>query len=149
MSHTTQKKLRGIYEHPQGSRCWWIQYYDASGRRRREKAGRRGDAIDLLAKRKTEKLRGIKLPENLRHKGITFAKLIDEAIEHSKAENGEATTAELRRKYNIILPVFGTRAAKDIQKAEIVRWLTEQAGEREWAPATRNRWQLRFPWPFA
>ena len=148
MSRTKEKKLRGIYEFPAGSRCWWIQYYDASGRRRREKAGRRGDAIDLLAKRKTEKLQGIKLPENLRHKGLTFAKLIDAAIEHSKAENGSATTAELQRKYDIIRPIFGTRGAKDIQKADIVRWLTEQAEEREWAPATRNRWQAAFSLAF-
>ena len=58
MPRPPEKKLREIYEQPLGSGNWWIQYFDASGRRRREKAGRRGDAIDLLAKRKTEKLRG-------------------------------------------------------------------------------------------
>ncbi len=62
-SKKRSKKLRGVFEKVLGSDIWWIQYFDADGRRRREKAGRRGDAIVLLAKRKAEKLQGIKLPE--------------------------------------------------------------------------------------
>jgi integrase len=143
-----QKKLRGIYEYPPKSKEWWIQYFDAAGRRRREKAGRRGDAIDLLAKRKVEKLRGIKLPERMRKKSISFGELMDDAIEHSKAENGEATTAELKRKYALIRQTFGNRPATEIQKAEIVRWLTEQGEKRDWEPATRNRWQNAFSLAF-
>ncbi len=143
-----KKKLRGIFERPPGSDNWWIQYFDAHGRRRREKAGRRSDAIDLLAKRKTEKLQGIKLPENLRSRPITFGELMDDALEHSKAENGERSTAELKLKYEILRPVFGSRSASEIQKAEIVRWLTQQVADREWAPATRNRWQAAFSLAF-
>jgi hypothetical protein len=94
----TRKKLRGIYEKVPGSDVWWIQYFDASGRRRREKAGRRSDAVDLLAKRKTEKLQGKKLPENIRAKPVTFAELAADAIEHSRADNGERTTKELQLK---------------------------------------------------
>ena len=139
-----KKKLRGIFERPRGSEIWWIQYFDASGRRRREKAGRRGDAIDLLAKRKTEKLQRLKLPENFRARNITFGELMDDALEHSAAENGERSTAELKLKFETLRPIFGTRSASEITKQEIVRWLTNTAAEREWAAGTRNRWQAAF-----
>lgn len=81
-----KKKIRGIFEKFPGSDIWWVQYFDASGRRRREKARRRCDAVDLLAKRKTEKLQRKKLPENIRAKQVTFAQLAADAIEHSQAE---------------------------------------------------------------
>jgi integrase len=149
MSRSFEKKLRGIYEQPLGSGIWWIQYFDASGRRRREKAGRRGDAVDLLAKRRTEKLQRIKLPENFRAKAVTFGELMDDALEHSKAENVERSTAELRLKYEILRPVFGNRTAEEITKQEIIRWLTAAKEERKWgSEATRNRWQAAFSLAF-
>ena len=142
------KKIRGVFEKAPGSDVWWIQYFDASGRRRREKAGRRSDAITLLSKRKTEKLQRKKLPENLRTKPVTFGELADDAIEHSKAENSARSTRELELKYESLRSVFGSRAAEDISKQEIVRWLTSTAADREWAPATKNRWQAAFSLAF-
>jgi hypothetical protein len=140
MSKTkSSKKLRGIFEKVPGSDIWWVQYFDASGRRRREKAGRRGDAVELLAKRKTEKLQRKKLPEKLRAKPVTFAKLAADAIEHSRADNGERSTLELQMKYETLKPVFGSRSAEGISKQEIVRWLTGTAAKRNWQPATKNR----------
>jgi integrase len=144
----SSKKIRGVFEKVPGSGIWWIQYFDASGRRRREKAGRRSDALTLLNKRKTEKLQRKKLPENLRAKPVTFAELSDDAIEHSKAENGDRSTKELELKYETLRPVFGGRAAEEISKQEIVRWLTSVAAERRWAPATKNRWQAAFSLAF-
>jgi site-specific recombinase XerD len=150
MPRAPKKKLRGVYENPSGSGIWWIQYFDASGRRRREKAGRRSDAIDLLAKRKTEKLQRFKLPENFRAKAVTFGELMDDALEHSKAANVERSTTELRMKYDILRPVFGGRTAEEITKQEIIRWLTEAKEERKWgSDATRNRWQAAFSLAFA
>jgi hypothetical protein len=46
-----------------GSNIWWVRYY-IDGRERREKVGRRGDAIKLYKVRKTDALRGVKLPNN-------------------------------------------------------------------------------------
>jgi site-specific recombinase XerD len=147
-SKKSRKKIRGVFEKVPGSDMWWIQYFDASGRRRREKAGRRSDAITLLSKRKTEKLQRKKLPENLRTKPVTFGELANDAIEHSRAENGERSTQELILKYETLRPVFGSRVAGDISKQEIVRWLTATAADREWAPATKNRWQAAFSLAF-
>jgi site-specific recombinase XerD len=148
MQKRISKKIRGVFEKLPGSGIWWIQYFDASGRRRREMAGRRSDAITLLSKRRTEKLQRKKLPENLRSKPATFAELLDDAIEHSKAENGERSTLEIGMKYDTLRPIFGARPAEEINKQEIVRWLTSTAAEREWAPATKNRWQAAFSLAF-
>ncbi len=148
-SKKSRKKIRGVFEKVPGSDIWWIQYFDASGRRRREKAGRRSDAITLLSKRKTEKLQRKKLPENLRTKPVTFGELADDAIEHFKAENGERSTQELTLKYETLRPVFGSRAAEDISKQEIVRWLTSTAADRELGAGHEEplagRLQLGFP----
>ena len=81
------KKLRGIYEREPGSGVWWIQYFDAEGRRHREKAGTRGNAIDLVQKRKNEVLTGKKLPEKLRVRLVRFEELTADAESYCKANN--------------------------------------------------------------
>ena len=70
--------IRGIFEREKGSGVWWIRWTDWDGNKRREKAGRRSDAITLLAKRKTEKLRQAKLPETIDN-AILFSELLDES----------------------------------------------------------------------
>jgi len=71
------KKVRGIFEKVPGSNVWWIRYAGADGRIRREKAGRRRDALDLYRKRKTQVLQGEKLPETFRKRPALFSELID------------------------------------------------------------------------
>jgi len=89
----TEEALRArIFEMPPDSGIFYIQYFDINGNRRREKAGRRSDAVTLLVKRKTEKLQGKKLPENLRRGAVPFKELLEDALEISQAENGTETT---------------------------------------------------------
>jgi integrase len=135
---------RGIYEKVKGSGIWWIRWTDADGRKRREKAGSRSIAEKLLLKRQGQFLEGVKLPENLRSKALTFDELCDDALKHSGAENSEKQTYELRLRMDQLRPVFGSRPAESIRKDEIVDWLEEQAEERYWAATTRNRWQATF-----
>ncbi len=52
-----------------GSDIWWIRFKDA-GVEHREKVGRRGDAIKLYKIRKADILRGVKMPANMKDKGI-------------------------------------------------------------------------------
>jgi integrase len=137
---SASKPPRGIYERVPGSGVWSIQYTDAHGRRRREKAGLYSTAEKLLDKRHTQTLQGKKLPETLRAKPVTFGELLDDALEYSKSENGVRTTMELRLKYDIVRPVFGTRSAEDIEKQEIRRWLVAKAAEENWKRATMMRW---------
>jgi hypothetical protein len=55
MPRRLEKKERGVFEKQPGSDIWWIRYY-IDGRERREKVGRRGDAIKLYRLRKSASL---------------------------------------------------------------------------------------------
>jgi len=77
------KAVRGVYEHPAGSGVWWIHYY-AEGKRHREKAGRKSDALALYQKRKADARRKVKLPELVPGKVVTFGHLSAMAVEHAE-----------------------------------------------------------------
>ena len=139
-----QEKIPGVIERIPNSGVWWIRYTDHQGKRHLEKAGRRGDAIDLLAKRKHESLIKKKLPERLRGRTLMFSELSKDALAHSKEENGERSTHELSLKLAIVGEDFDSRAVEGITKQDIQNWLMEQGEEREWSPATRNRYQAAF-----
>jgi site-specific recombinase XerD len=138
------EKIRGLFEKIPDSGVWWISWQDANGKQHREKIGRRKDAIDLLAKRRTETLQRKKLPERFRQAGVTFKQLCDDAIEYSKHSNTPKSTHELQLKIDAMLPEFSDRKADEITKQEIVRWLAHQAESREWKASSRNRWQAAF-----
>jgi hypothetical protein len=67
-------KVRGVYEREQGSGIWWIRY-EVEGKPKREKVGRRSDAIALYQKRKADVRIGIKLPDNLRQRPVSVGEL--------------------------------------------------------------------------
>jgi hypothetical protein len=77
-------KYRGIFEKKRGSGIWWVRYYDAQSRLRREKAGTKSAAIALYRKRKTEALEGKKLPEKLRRPPTTFMEISRDALKYSE-----------------------------------------------------------------
>jgi integrase len=135
---------RGIFERVKGSGIWWIRWTDQSGRKRREKAGTFSAAQKLLAKRHTQKLESVKLPDNLRSRTVTFRELCDDALTHSQSENSERQTYELRLRINQLLAEFGSRPVESIKKSDIVGWLAEQSEARDWAASSRNRWQATF-----
>jgi integrase len=138
-------KTTGLFERVPGSGVWWIRWTDHQGKRHLEKAGRRSDAIDLLDKRKREKFLRRELPEKFRGEApVTFTDLATDALKHSKEQNGERSTEELALKLKIIEEAFAKRPAGGITKKDIQDWLGEQTEEREWSPATRNRYQAAF-----
>ncbi|MBB5056075.1 integrase [Granulicella aggregans] len=137
------EKILGVYERDKGSNVWWIRWTDSDHKKHREKVGRKSDAKTLLDKRKTEKLQGIKLPE-LSGKSLLFSDLLDDALEHSKAENGERSTHELKLKIERLRADWGDRKVHDIAKQQIQRWLTTEKESRDWTDATTNRWQACF-----
>jgi hypothetical protein len=61
-----EKKVRGVYEKVRGSGVWWIQYFDSTGRRRRERIGSKSSAMKAVESRRTKTREGVILPENLR-----------------------------------------------------------------------------------
>jgi len=138
------ENTRGIFEREKGSGVWWIRFTDNQGTKRRERIGRRSDAVSMLAKRQHEKLLKRKLPEKLQGQVITFGQLVKDALAHSRAENGDRSTHELALKFAIMGDEFNARDAGHITKLDIQNWLVEQTDEREWSPATRNRYQAAF-----
>jgi hypothetical protein len=133
-----EKKKRGVFEKIPGSGIWWIRYY-IDGRERREKVGRRGDAIKLYKDRKTDALCGAKLPNNMKHKGLRFKVIAQEAIDwYINHNRKDVRNFKGRMKY--ILEAFGDRVADEMKPSEIDMWL----GAHGWSPATKNRYKNVF-----
>ncbi|HTZ73063.1 MAG TPA: site-specific integrase [Candidatus Aquilonibacter sp.] len=134
----TQKKqrkrhTRGVYERKPGQ--WWICYFDASGRRRREKAGTWESARDLYIKRKNEALAGKKLPEKLRRATVTFAAIATDALAYSKQHKRDYRHDAGRME--TLLGWFREYPADGITAQDIERRFEQQ----EWSPATCNRFR--------
>jgi hypothetical protein len=84
MKEMKAKNIRGIYERPEGSNVWWVCWFDAGGRRHREKAGSKATAIKLKAKRTTDKLEARKIPETLRHIiGARLSELCEDVLHNA------------------------------------------------------------------
>jgi site-specific recombinase XerD len=130
----TLKKIRGVYEKVAGSGEWWIQHFDSDGRRRREKAGTRSNAIDLVRKRKTEALSGKKLPEKIRARVVRFEELATDAETYCKANN-QGQQFDLYR-IGRLKKEFGNRPA-NIPIEDLRKWF----GEQSWENATHNRYK--------
>lgn len=131
------KKVRGVFEKVAGSDIWWICYFDSDGRKRREKAGRKSDAIDLYRKRKMEAFQGKKLPEKLRTRKVSFAELAKDALEYSEAHKHSFADDKIRMAK--LKEWLGQRPADAVAPQEIERWLSSKAEELK--PATLNRYR--------
>jgi site-specific recombinase XerD len=126
-------RTRGVYQRKPGQ--WWICYFDASGRRRREKAGTWESARDLYIKRKNEALAGKKLPEKLRCAAVTFAEIATDALAYSKQHKRDYRHDAGRME--TLLTWFREYPADGITAQDIERRFEQQA----WSPATCNRFR--------
>jgi integrase len=126
--------VRGVFEKPENSGVWWIRYTDGAGKYRREKIGPRSAAITMYHKRKDGARLGQKMPDNIRHRGITFGALVDSILEYSKVHHKDTRT--VRQRLGVVKAEFGERVAADITPHEIDTFLT---GLNR-TPATANRY---------
>jgi site-specific recombinase XerD len=131
------RKARGVFEKVPGSGIWWICYWDAAGRKRREKAGTWASARDLYTKRKNEALQGKKLPETLRRATIPFADIARDALAYSKAYKASTTYRCDAGRMEVLLGWFRGYPAESITAHDIERQFQKQ----EWGPATCNRYR--------
>jgi integrase len=134
MAIKAEKKHRGVYEKEHGSGIWWVRY-TADGKIKREKVGRKSDAIALYQQRKSEVRAGVKLPENMKYKGETIASIIDDAIDWH-ASHRPKSHRTTKQQLLVLKDAFGTRIASDLKPADVDSWLT---AHEEWTPATKNR----------
>ena len=137
MTRTGSPKVKGVFERPVGSGCWWINYY-VDGKQHREKVGRRSDALALYQKRKADARRKVKLPELVRGKTVTFSQLSEMAVQY--AETHLASPDHYRTKDSILKEPFGARTASAITPQEIDEWLSKHCKTN----ATANRYRAFF-----
>ena len=130
-----RKKLRGIFKRISGSGVWWIRFADRPYHIRREKAGTRSQAKDLLDLRTADVLRGQKLPPTRRGRAW-FSELAEDALADSRGRKKSWTTDTYRMPK--LVGKFGERIAEDITPAEIETWL---ASHERWSTATKNRYR--------
>lgn len=135
----TTRNPRGVFEKHRGSGEWWICYWDAEGRKRREKAGTKSNAIDLYRKRKNEALQGRKLPEKLRKAVVSFKDIAEDAI--ADIERRYRRPADDVSRLKVLIGWLGSREAASITAAEIERKLYSAAAENEWSPSTINHYR--------
>lgn len=135
----TRRNPRGVFEKHPGSGEWWICFWDAQGRKRREKAGTKSNAIDLYRKRKNEALLGRKLPEKLRRAVVSFKDIAEDAI--ADIERRYRRPADEISRLNVVIDWFGSREAASITPKEIEARLHAAAAESEWSPATINHYR--------
>jgi site-specific recombinase XerD len=128
-----RRNPRGVFEKVLRSGVWWICYWDAQGRKRREIAGTKSNAIDLYRKRKTEALQGKKLPEKLRRATVTFADIAKDALAYSKAN--KLSYRHDAGRMETLLGWFREYPAESITAQDIERRFDKQ----KWSPATVNR----------
>src|SRR5580704_10736130 len=135
----TRRNPRGVFEKVPGSGEWWICYWDAQGRKRRETAGTKSNAILLYRKRKTEALQGKKLPEKLRRATITFADIARDALSYSKAH--KRTYHDDVQRMERMLGWFRDRSADSVTPQDVERHFEQCIEEEEWAASTVNHYR--------
>jgi integrase len=129
-------KATGVWEKVPGSGVWWIRYR-AEGKLKREKVGRRSDAIDLYRIRKSDVRAGIKLPPNMRTRGVTFGKIAEEA-EEWYAGHGKKDLRNVKGRMKFLVKEFGDQPADKIKPSQIDAWISSH---KDWTPATGNRYK--------
>jgi site-specific recombinase XerD len=130
-----RRNPRGVYEKVPSSGAWWICYWDAQGRKRREKVGTKSNAILLYRKRKTEALQGKKLPEKLRRAMVSFAEIAKDALAYSKAN--KLSYRHDAGRMETLLGWFREHPAEAITAQDIERRFEQE----KWSPATINRYR--------
>src|SRR5260370_35532010 len=138
MPRKVVRKERGVFEKVPGSDIWWIRF-KVAGVEHREKVGRRGDAIKLYKIRKADILRGVKMPANMKDKGIKFSVLAQEGIDWHVNHN-RRDVRNLKGRMKFILEAFADRVADEIKQSDIDAWISSH----KWSAATKNRYKNVF-----
>jgi integrase len=139
--------MRGVFEKPKGSGVFWINYYDAEGKRHRERVGRQNIAENAYLQRRQEVREGkFAAP---RSDYLTFRELAKLRMAHKKTRIRAMShyTDELR--LSPLLKIFGDRPAKLITSSEISVVLADFVANKKLAKSTVNRFRSLMSSVFA
>jgi hypothetical protein len=80
-----ERRVRGLFERPKGSGVWWVCYFDANGRRHRERVGPKALAKKVYQKRKTEIAERRFFPEQFRRRPELLADAITKYVQRRRS----------------------------------------------------------------
>ena len=132
-------KQRGVFEKVPGLGVWWIRYADQYGKLHREKIGPKGFAIAAYQKRKTQVREGKFFPGKFRKRETQFSEVAQDFLKHSKKFKRSYSHDETRMA--TLLTLWGDCPLSSLSPGQIERSLSDCAKEREWTPATYNRYR--------
>ena len=110
--------------------------YDIERKRRREKVGRRSDAIILYQRRKSDGRMGIKMPEVRPKRAILFEEIAADALAYSK--DHKASYAGDQSTVKKLVPTFAKTAIRDITPQMIKAYLDSR---KDLTKTTMNRYR--------
>jgi len=131
-------KHRGVFEHPAGSDIWWILYYDAAGRRHREKVGRWSAARDAYIQRKGE-IRAGRFTSPSRKDRISFRTLAEECLAAKKGRLAPLSHHNDTLRLETLLEEFGTMPASGVTSTAIDDLLRKMKETRSGSTCNRYR----------
>jgi integrase len=133
-----EKKHRGVFEREKGSGIWWVRFVDVDGKRKARCVGTFSDAVDFYEAEKVRIRRRLVAPI-ASHRGIRYDQLVDDALKYSETDHRDQRVFEQR--LEVTREKFGHRVADSITPAEISEWFADMIRERDWSPATVNRYR--------
>ncbi len=131
-------KIPGIFERPPRSGTWWVSYIDADGDRHREKAGRRTQAMDLVARRRME-VRDGRFIAPTKGARLTFRDLAAAALAQKKLRLAPLSYITDRRRLEKLLPYIGHVPADRLTPDRIEETLAQL--RRSVSTSTTNRYR--------
>jgi integrase len=133
-----EKRHRGVFEREKGSNIWWVRFVDVDGKRKARCIGSFSDAVDFYEAEKVRVRKRILAPV-ASHRGVRYSHLVEAALIYNGQSHRDQRNFAQRLKTT--LDHFGHRFADTITPAEIAEWFSEMEDEREWTPATINRYR--------
>jgi integrase len=135
-----QKKLpRGIHIHKSG---WYgICYFDRNGKRHREKASPLLEGAKAALEKRRTQIRELKFfPDKLKQRTVLFADIAKEYLAGMRqGRNRDKQHAEQR--VPVLLQALKDAALKELTPGRLDSVLTGLADQRDWTPATQNRYR--------
>jgi site-specific recombinase XerD len=113
------KTRGGIFERPRKSGFFWIDYYDAEGKRHKEKIGRKSEALQALTRRHKEIADGMYISPA--RAALPFRDLAHAALEYKRLRLAPQSYKSDRLRLGRILPFIGSVPAEQLTPEQLER----------------------------